>query len=132
MQLCGHKKEPLNPCSPLNKPAFCFLGLLTKIKVSITYITQMDRKSKPQTYLHTPTQRGMKEKTDLGPGAPRQVMLREASLGTGAAANHPASDCNLEVSLHQKIRMEMLKGEAVFWQPPNVQSISTADSIQAV
>lgn len=53
-------------------------------------------------------------------------------MGTGAAANHGAADCNFEVSLHQKIRVEMLKGEAVFWQPPNVQSISKADSVQAV
>lgn len=53
-------------------------------------------------------------------------------MGTGAAANHHAVDCNLEVSLQQKIRVEMLKGGAVSWQPPNVQSISRADSIQAV
>lgn len=53
-------------------------------------------------------------------------------MGTGAAANHYAADCNLGVSLHQKIRVETLKGEAVFWQPPNVQSISKAESIQAV
>lgn len=59
-------------------------------------------------------------------------MLREASLGTGAAANHPEADCNLEVSLHQKIRVEMLEGEAVLWQPPNVQSISKAERIPAV
>lgn len=58
--------------------------------------------------------------------------LREVSVGTGAAANHHAADCNLGVSLHQKIRVETLKGEAVFWQPPNVQSISKAESIQAV
>lgn len=63
---------------------------------------------------------------------PGQVMLREVSVGTGAAANHHAADCNLGVSLHQKIRVETLKGEAVFWQPPNVQSISKAESIQAV
>lgn len=59
-------------------------------------------------------------------------MFREASLGPGAAANHPAADCNLEGSLQQKIGVEMLKGEAVSWQPPNVQSISKAGNIQAV
>lgn len=92
----------------------------------------MDRNSKPQAYLHASTQGRTNQKTDWGPGAPGQVMLREVSVGTGAAANHHAADCNLGVSLHQKIRVETLKGEAVFWQPPNVQSISKAESIQAV
>lgn len=35
-------------------------------------------------------------------------------MGTGAAANHYTADHNLEVSLHLKISVEMLKGEAVF------------------
>lgn len=55
------------------------------------------------------------------------MVSEDTSMGTGAAATHYTPDHNLEVCLHQKIRVEMPK-EVGFWQHQNVQSIS----IQAV